>query len=37
VQLGLDHPITRERMVFEAPLPQSMERLLKILRTRINN
>ena len=34
VQLGLDHPITRERMLFEAPLPQVMEKLLGVLRRR---
>ena len=34
VQLGLDHPITRERMVFEAPLPSVMEKLLGVLRRR---
>jgi len=33
-QLGLDHPITRERMLFEAPLPDVMERLLNKLRNR---
>jgi 23S rRNA pseudouridine1911/1915/1917 synthase len=35
VQLGLDHPITRERMVFEAPLPPVMEKLLGVLRRRV--
>ena len=34
VQLGLDHPITRERMLFEAPLPPVMEKLLGVLRRR---
>jgi len=34
VQLGLDHPITGERMRFEAPLPESFERLLSALRRR---
>ena len=34
VQLGLDHPITGERMVFEAPLPPVMEKLLLVLRRR---
>jgi 23S rRNA pseudouridine1911/1915/1917 synthase len=34
VQLGLDHPITGERMVFEAPLPSVMEKLLLVLRRR---
>jgi len=33
-QLGLDHPISRERMVFEAPLPEVFERLLRLLRLR---
>jgi 23S rRNA pseudouridine1911/1915/1917 synthase len=33
-QLGLDHPITRERMLFEAPLPAVMEKLLAVLRRR---
>jgi 23S rRNA pseudouridine1911/1915/1917 synthase len=34
VQLGLDHPISGERMVFEAPLPGVMEKLLAVLRRR---
>ena len=34
VQLGLDHPITGERMVFEAPLPEVLEKLLAVLRRR---
>ncbi len=34
VQLGLDHPISRERMLFEAPLPEPFERLLNQLRRR---
>ena len=33
-QLGLDHPITKERMVFEAPVPLVMEKLLIALRKR---
>ena len=33
-QLGLDHPITTERMLFEAPLPLVMEKLLLVLRKR---
>jgi len=33
VQLGLDHPISGERMVFEAPLPEVFERLLAVLRS----
>jgi 23S rRNA pseudouridine1911/1915/1917 synthase len=32
VQLGLDHPVSRERLVFEAPLPESFARLLRVLR-----
>lgn len=32
VELGLNHPITTERMRFEAPLPEAMEKLLKMLR-----
>jgi 23S rRNA pseudouridine1911/1915/1917 synthase len=32
VQLGLDHPITGERMLFEAPLPVIFEKLLAVLR-----
>jgi 23S rRNA pseudouridine1911/1915/1917 synthase len=35
VRLGLDHPISRERMVFEAPLPPAFERLLTALRRRL--
>ncbi|MFL2496295.1 MAG: pseudouridine synthase, partial [Parasynechococcus sp.] len=34
-QLGLDHPISGERMAFQAPLPPVMERLLGALRRRI--
>ena len=33
-QLGLDHPITKERMLFEAPIPPVMEKLLTLLRKR---
>ena len=33
-QLGLDHPIHRERMLFEAPLPSVFEKLLALLRRR---
>jgi 23S rRNA pseudouridine1911/1915/1917 synthase len=32
VELGLNHPISGERMLFQAPLPESMERLLRSLR-----
>jgi len=35
VQLGLDHPISQERLVFEAPLPEVFERLLNQLRSRL--
>jgi 23S rRNA pseudouridine1911/1915/1917 synthase len=34
VALGLDHPITGERMSFEAPLPEVFTRLLTVLRRR---
>ena len=34
VQLGLDHPLTGERMVFDAPLPDLFEKLLAVLRRR---
>ena len=34
-QLGLDHPISRKRMLFESPLPPVMEKLLMVLRRRI--
>ncbi len=34
VALGLDHPISGERMEFEAPLPEPFERLLGLLRQR---
>ena len=34
VQLGLDHPISRERLRFEAPLPPVFEALLAVLRRR---
>jgi 23S rRNA pseudouridine1911/1915/1917 synthase len=33
-QLGLNHPISRERMLFEAPLPEMFEKLLAVLRRR---
>ncbi|WP_115125713.1 RluA family pseudouridine synthase [Synechococcus sp. GEYO] len=33
-QLGLDHPISSERMLFESPLPPVMEKLLMVLRRR---
>jgi 23S rRNA pseudouridine1911/1915/1917 synthase len=35
VQLGLDHPISGERLVFEAPLPETFQRLLRALRRRL--
>jgi 23S rRNA pseudouridine1911/1915/1917 synthase len=34
VQLGLNHPVTGERMQFEAPLPAEFEKLLGVLRKR---
>jgi len=34
VELGLNHPVTGERMVLKAPLPESFERLLEMLRRR---
>ncbi|MCX5947191.1 MAG: RluA family pseudouridine synthase [Cyanobacteria bacterium] len=34
--LGLDHPISGERMLFEAPLPPVFEKLLLTLRRRIS-
>ncbi|MFO7628835.1 MAG: RluA family pseudouridine synthase [Prochlorococcaceae cyanobacterium] len=34
VQLGLNHPITGERIMCEAPLPEVFERLLALLRRR---
>jgi len=34
VQLGLDHPISRERLVLQAPLPPVFEALLALLRRR---
>jgi 23S rRNA pseudouridine1911/1915/1917 synthase len=34
VQLGLDHPISGERLTFQAPLPQVFEKLLSLLRRR---
>jgi 23S rRNA pseudouridine1911/1915/1917 synthase len=34
VQLGLDHPISRERLVLQAPLPEVFEKLLRQLRRR---
>jgi len=34
VQLGLDHPISGERIVCEAPLPPVLEKLLGLLRRR---
>ena len=33
-QLGLDHPIEKERMLFEGPTPPVMEKLLSVLRKR---
>jgi predicted ribosomally synthesized peptide with nif11-like leader len=34
VQLGLDHPISRERLLLQAPLPEVFEKLLALLRRR---
>ena len=34
VQLGLDHPISGERLTFQAPLPEVFEKLLSLLRRR---
>ena len=34
-QLGLDHPVSRERLVCEAPLPPVFETLLAVLRRRL--
>lgn len=36
VALGLDHPISGERLAFEAPLPPVFESLLTALRQRLN-
>ena len=33
--LGLNHPISGERLSFEAPLPETMEKLLAVLRRRL--
>ena len=35
VQLGLDHPISRERVICRAPLPEHFERLMVVLRRRV--
>ncbi|MFN9545677.1 MAG: RluA family pseudouridine synthase [Cyanobacteriota bacterium] len=35
--LGLNHPISGERLVFEAPLPEILEKLLGVLRRRAGN
>ncbi|MAR07298.1 MAG: pseudouridine synthase [Cyanobium sp. NAT70] len=35
VQLGLDHPLTGERMIFDAPLPSVMDQLMTVLRRRL--
>ena len=35
LHLGLNHPISGERLVFEAPLPETFERLLAVLRRRL--
>ena len=35
VQLGLDHPISRQRLCLQAPLPAVFEKLLAVLRRRL--
>ena len=35
IKLGLNHPITNERLDFEAPIPQIFEKLLTLLRNKI--
>ena len=35
VELGLNHPISGERLVFQAPLPESFQKLLAALRRRL--
>ncbi len=37
IKLGLNHPITNERMEFEAPLPEEFEKLLRFLRKKVNS
>ncbi len=37
IELGLNHPITCQRMLFKAPLPESFKKLLKMLQARISN
>ena len=37
VRLGLRHPYSNKEMIFEAPLPEEFERLLKLLRIRSSN
>ena len=32
VELGLNHPVSGERLVFQAPLPERFETLLRVLR-----
>ncbi len=34
-KLGFTHPVSGERLVFEAPLPLDMERLLELLRNKV--
>ncbi|BEV35292.1 RluA family pseudouridine synthase [Synechococcus sp. M16CYN] len=34
MQLEIDHPVTQKRMVFQAPLPSAMKKLLLVLRRR---
>ena len=37
VKLGLNHPITKQRLEFEAPLPEQFQKLLLILRKRYSH
>ena len=34
VELGIDHPLTGERMLFKAPMPLAMKKLINLLRRR---
>ena len=34
IELGLNHPITKKRMIFKAPLPELFKRLLVVLKKR---
>lgn len=35
VKLGLNHPKTNQKMFFEAPIPETFERLLNVIRKRV--